>query len=136
MLDALPERLRSKIDVTETCWLWRASTVKGYGQFRVGTKIRKAHVVVYELLVGPVPDGLELDHTCRQRHCVRPDHLDPVTRAENLRRSPIARSAINARKIECVRGHDLTDETNVYRYAGRRYCKRCDRIRHGRVITS
>lgn len=71
------------------CWLWTAAQdTHGYGVIGIlGTAVDKAHRVAYRLLVGPIPDGLELDHLCRVRHCVRPTHLEPVTHAENMRRA-------------------------------------------------
>lgn len=75
----------------DTCWLWTASrTPEGYGQFGAEKRRILAHRFSYELSVGPIPEGLELDHLCRNRGCVRPDHLQPVTRQENARRSPLA----------------------------------------------
>lgn len=81
-------RFWPKVRFTRSCWLWTGMTNdKGYGKFRYAPKrLRPAHVVAYELIIGPVPAGLELDHTCRVRACVRPDHLEPVTHAENIRR--------------------------------------------------
>lgn len=71
------------------CWLWTGYVAAGgYGEFHLAGRTRKAHRVAYELLVGPVPEGLDLDHLCRVRRCVNPEHLEPVTRQENLRRSP------------------------------------------------
>lgn len=78
------------------CWEWLANkNHKGYGQIQYNGKTCKAHRVVYELLVGPIPDGLQLDHTCRNRGCVNPSHLEPVTLAENLKRGRCARRAIH-----------------------------------------
>lgn len=85
------DRLMAKVDFTSTgCWLWKgALSRKGYGHIsapgrRGGTL--QVHVVVYEFFFGPVPDGLEIDHLCRVRNCVRPSHLEAVTHVVNLRR--------------------------------------------------
>lgn len=71
-----------------SCWIWTGKKgSKGYGLAHVdGGRQAQAHRVAYELLVGPIPDGLEIDHTCNVRPCVNPDHLEPVTHAENVRR--------------------------------------------------
>lgn len=111
------------------CWLWKASTTFGYGQFAPRNKMRplRAHRFAYELLVGPIPEGLELDHLCRVRHCVNPAHLEPVTHRENCLRG-VGRSAINAVKTECANGH-LYDAENTYiDRAGSRHCRACRRI--------
>ncbi len=69
------------------CWRWTGSvTPQGYGMFAFSDEGKRAHRVMYELLVGPIPEGLTLDHLCRVRHCVNPEHLEPVTLAENVRR--------------------------------------------------
>lgn len=111
-----PERFWPKVRKTETCWLWEASTdASGYGQFRVLPRPAgptKAHRFAYEQIVGPIPDGLELDHLCRVRNCVNPDHLEPVPGAVNTLRGYGA-PAKNARKTHCIRGHELPDEPNV-----------------------
>jgi hypothetical protein len=72
------------------CWIWTSVTTKGYGRFRAG-RFHRAHKLAYEHWVGPVPDGLVLDHKCRQRACVNPPHLEPVTNAVNLVRAAQAR---------------------------------------------
>ena len=70
------------------CWLWTGGIQpKGYGTFRFRGKHYLAHRAAYEMFVGPIPDGLEIDHTCCVRHCVNPDHLEPVTPSENVLRS-------------------------------------------------
>lgn len=82
-------RFASKIEPQpDGCWLWTASCGRGgYGQVWHGGTMARAHRVVYLLVTGsPIPDGLELDHLCRVRHCVNPEHLEPVTRQENQRR--------------------------------------------------
>jgi hypothetical protein len=97
----------------------------GYGRVRVFGKNRRAHRVVYEALVGPVPAGLVLDHLCRNRMCVNVDHLEAVTDRENTMRSPIAPAAINARKTECHRGHPFDDANTRIGTDGRRICRIC-----------
>jgi HNH endonuclease len=68
------------------CWLWTAATNYGYGVFRIDRRSIYAHRYAYELLVGPIPDGLQLDHLCRVPPCVNPTHLEPVTHRENILR--------------------------------------------------
>lgn len=127
----LEDRFWIKVEKTETCWLWTAATVKGgYGTIRiggVGSPMESAHRVAYELLVGPIPDGLHLDHLCRVRRCVNPAHLEPVTCAENLLRGE-SFSAVNAVKTECLRGHAFTEENTYYTGRGRD-CRTCKRLR-------
>lgn len=88
------DRIADKFTVGDGCWEWTASrTLDGYGQIHIGPdrQMGYGHRVVYEMLVGPIPEGLQLDHLCRNRGCTRPDHLEPVTQAENLRRGRLAR---------------------------------------------
>lgn len=81
------ETFWSKVDKAGTCWLWGAAKHEdGYGRAWWGGRLRPAHRVAYELTVGLIPEGHDLDHLCRVHECVRPDHLEPVTRKENLRR--------------------------------------------------
>ena len=80
----LEQRLKRRATTGGGCWLWTGPLSDGYGQIKVNGKMRPAHVVAYELHVGPVPEGMLLDHRCRIRHCVRPDHLRPVTNKQNL----------------------------------------------------
>jgi hypothetical protein len=89
------------------CWLWtRGKVPSGYGQFWDGGRNVPAHCFAWRLLRGTVPDDLELDHLCRNRACVNPDHLEPVTgRVNTLRGESFA--AQNARKTHCIRGHEL-----------------------------
>ena len=116
----------AKVDKTETCWLWkRALNYAGYGAVRWNRKVVGAHRVAYELLVGPIPHGLVLDHLCRVRNCVNPEHLDPVTNRENQRRGKHG-----VLKTHCVNGHEFTPE-NIYIQpkAGTRSCRVCYEIR-------
>ena len=83
---ATTERFWAKVNKTETCWLWMATTnPKGYGRFRDGKAV-SAHRWAYEQVAGPIPEGLQLDHLCRVRNCVNPAHLEPVTGAVNQKR--------------------------------------------------
>lgn len=107
----------------------------GYAKVRDRGRLEWAHRWVYSLLVGAVPDGLELDHICRTRACVRPAHLEPVTHAENIRRSSawFAIASLNGEKTHCVHGHPF-DETNTYfRPSGGRSCRACLRARRGYI---
>jgi hypothetical protein len=85
---SLADRFWSKVDRSGPCWLWTGGTSNaGYGHFHPTKRQGKgAHRVAYELVRGPIPEGLELDHLCRVVTCVNPDHLEPVTHAENMRR--------------------------------------------------
>lgn len=112
------------------CWEWRAScTPEGYGKFKVGGRDAYAHRFSYELARGPIPARLTVDHLCRCRRCVNPDHLEAVTARVNILRgeNPAAR---NARKSHCRAGHELTPE-NVHTPAGthHRVCRLCERER-------
>ena len=83
------DRFFSKVDKTESCWLWKGCLhPEGYGTFRNGKAVL-AHVFSWQLVNGAVPNRLELDHLCRIRQCVNPAHLEPVTHAENVRRGKL-----------------------------------------------
>lgn len=108
------------------CWLWIKSVkANGYGLYQKTV----AHRWSYEHFVGPIPDGLFLDHLCRTRCCVNPRHLEPVTARENTRRSPIAPATINRLKTHCKRGHEFTEENTINRPTGYRGCHTCNRAR-------
>lgn len=119
------DRFWSKVDKTDGCWLW-TGTVNwaGYGQFRYGARLIMAHRWAYEEMVGPIAEGLVIDHLCRTPTCVNPSHLEPVTERENIVRG-VGPSAQNAGKTHCIRGHPF-DEDNTYRTpVGDRGCKMC-----------
>ena len=113
-------KMWERIDKTDTCWLWiGATSANGYGVTSAGNgnRLVGAHRRVYELLVGPIPEGLQLDHLCRVRNCVNPAHLEPVTPSVNQQR-------MGAVKTACPKGHGY-DAANTYMYRGRRNCRRC-----------
>ena len=111
------------------CWLWTASlNGHGYGQIRLRRRSRSpqmAHRVVWELCVGPIPAGKEIDHLCRQPSCVNPEHLEPVEHAENVRRGMAG--WINGQKTHCPRGHAYDGPDGRVNPAGSRYCLACQR---------
>ncbi len=111
------------------CWLWLgALDGKGYGSVIIEGKQVSVHRVVYDLLVGEVPAGLELDHMCRTRSCCNPGHLEPVTHRENVLRGT-SMVAVNATKVVCLKGHPLSG-ANLYLPAnGSRQCRECRRMR-------
>ncbi|MCW2922276.1 MAG: hypothetical protein JWL76_2150 [Thermoleophilia bacterium] len=111
-----------------TCWTWTGQkSHDGYGRFRsgaMGSKTVGAHRFAYEQLIGAIADGMVIDHTCRNRDCVNPSHMEVVTPAENTRRGN-GPSAANARKRHCVRGHEFTPENTIVRPGRGRGCKAC-----------
>ena len=128
----LMERLEAKYEPEPNsgCWLWTAGATGaggGYGYIYAARRMRRAHVVLYELLVGPVASGLELDHRCRNTRCVNPGHLRPVTHQQNMQASPNMGRA-NLAKTHCPSGHEY-DEANTSHVNGRRQCRECGRTR-------
>ena len=116
------------------CWLWLGALSNGYGRIgRYKGPCRPAHRVAYELYRGHIGKGLDLDHLCRNRRCVNPDHLEPVTRRENILRGETV-PAKNLAKTHCMRGHPLAgDNLRLIHKDGRRpyrFCRACDRGRH------
>lgn len=125
-MGTLSDRFWSKVQKTETCWLWKgAVNNKGYGQFRL-EKTVLAHRVAYELVKGPIPYGMELDHLadlCASTLCVNPDHLEPVTHVENCRRGKAG--SHNKVKTHCPVGHLYEGRNLMIVGEGRRQCRAC-----------
>jgi len=111
------------------CWIWTASaTTDGYGTFRLNGRSQRAHRVSYVEYVGPIPaEKPQLDHLCRNRRCVRPDHLEPVTNQENADRGEPGKH--NAIKTHCPKGHEYTPENTRITRRGWRNCLACDKAR-------
>lgn len=140
----LSDRFSSKFIVNEHgCWLWTASKNKGgYGQFGFNGKMVKAHRYAYEQLVGPIPDGYDLDHFRNNEgprnapcstSCCNPAHLEPVTRKVNARRGRAGQHGFNSGKTHCKQGHEYNEE-NTYHHTKAsggpaRDCRVCNRIR-------
>lgn len=134
------ERIQSRVTVDPGgCWLMDGYLRNGYALMRDDEgKQRDAHRVVYEEYVGPIPEGLQLDHvchtldkdcgggfTCPHRRCVNPAHLEPVTHRENALRG-VSFSAANAAKTHCANGHEYTPENTYYRKPTHRVCRICN----------
>ena len=116
-------RFWSYVRKTRTCWLWTGKlSTDGYGQIKINGRWRRVHIVAYEWAVGAIPTGMELDHTCRRRNCVRPDHLEPKTHFDNMHADGSqVPAAINRRKVVCPKcGGPYTIEPR-----GKRYCSPC-----------
>jgi HNH endonuclease len=125
------DRLADKMLVGDGCWEWTSYKDRnGYGRVYAFKKPGNlAHRIVYELLAGPIPAGLTLDHECKNRGCVRPDHLKPMPLVDNVRRGVTA----NSLKTHCPRGHPYEGENLYVNSKGRRECRACWRVKRLRA---
>jgi hypothetical protein len=124
-----PQPRRRPIDLDAFCDLWQgAKNSEGYGYLEIDGRRVYAHRVSYQLHVGPIPRGWQVDHLCRKRACIEPGHLETVTNRENTLRGnhPLV---VLRRQAHCRRGHDQRVSANVYtRPDGRRRCRPCSRM--------
>lgn len=131
LTDSEWKRFQAKFDVSGSgCWLWHAPLDKdGYGVFYLRRRARRAHRVGWFLLNGPIPKGMVVNHICKQRSCVNPQHLTLVTVRENALQDSESPAAINARKTHCPKGHGFDR-----RYGGQRYCSTCEAEKKRRLV--
>ena len=123
----LLERFYDNVLEEEGCWVWKGTVVdRGYGHFYADSKAVRAHRWSYQHFVGPIPEGLVLDHLCRNTLCVNPSHLEPVTSAENARRGKCG-----VLRTHCAQGHEMTEENTYLTTPAdgytRRACRECHR---------
>lgn len=128
----MSERLKfhSQLNPETGCIIWTGALSRGYGYVGDRGKVRSAHIIAYELVKGQIPKGLELDHLCRVRRCINPDHLEPVTRQTNILRGigPLVTKAKYKAMTHCKRGHEFTPENTYRTKNGRRQCRACHRL--------
>jgi hypothetical protein len=123
--EAPAHRFWRKVEKIKSCWLWRGAIQRsnGYGRFWDGERVLGAHQFIYRLTFGQIPDGLEIDHLCRVRNCVNPNHLEAVTRRINTLRGE-SLPARQSRKTHCDKGHPLAG-ANLIRRGNHRTCRIC-----------
>lgn len=138
------ERFLSGVDTASNgCRLWTGTVNPrtGYGMISIGGKDYYTHRLAYTLFVGPIPDGMVIDHTCHNRdasckrgdqclhrRCTNPEHLEPVPHRTNLIRSHLAPAGTNSRKTHCKEGHEFTAENTITKTSGGRACRACHNL--------
>lgn len=127
----IKDRIHDSVNITDTgfdtpCWLWKKSLIwSGYAKTWYQGKTVAAHRLSYEVFIGPIPDGLQVDHLCKIKHCVNPEHLEPVTPRTNVMRADTV-AARNAAKTHCGEGHEYAgDNLLIVQTTGERRCRTC-----------
>lgn len=127
--DTTMARFWSRVEKTPTCWLWIGwKTMSGYGGIKIKGKQYRAHRISLNIHGIETPEGLHVDHKCRVRRCVRPDHLRVVTRTVNVMENSEGVAAANVKKTHCPQGHEYRG-SNLYVHHRARYCVACCRAR-------
>lgn len=129
------EKILSRIIVDEKtkCWNWQGSNVRGYGTIAEGTKSKGtwkqyyAHRVSYTIFRGDIPDGLQIDHLCRNPACINPSHLEVVSCKENIQRGEAG--IANKSKTHCKHGHEFTEKNTYITKKNQRFCRECGRLK-------
>lgn len=119
LIERFTEKIEEPFDVHNDCWIWKGSqTGNGYGQIWVNRKMRTAHRIAYELFIGPIPDDHAVDHLCRNRLCVRPDHLETLHHSVNC-------GQWNRGKTHCPQGHPYSGHNLMWKTPKERRCRAC-----------
>jgi hypothetical protein len=135
---SMPIRFWTKVKFTGTCWIWIGANSGGknlYGVSWDGQRRVKAHRWAYVEAFGALGEGIEADHLCRVPLCVRPSHMEAVTKAENVRRSS-APGPLAVRTNQCKRGHEYTPENTIQRGPKHRECRACKEIHRAKYRAS
>ena len=127
------EILTMLVTKTATCWEWKGSVnTSGYGQHgshKMPNSETLAHRKFYVMAHGPIPKGMQIDHLCRNKLCVNPDHLEAVNPKENLMRAPTQVTTVNANKTHCIHGHEFNEVNTRIHKSGKRECIPCKSLR-------
>ena len=129
---SVADRFWQSVSKTDTCWLWMGSKHQdGYGRFWNGIRRVPSHRWAYEQVHGPIPNGLQIDHLCRVRHCVNPAHLEVVTGQQNFRRGSHPNVRLH-HAGHCKHGHPFTKANTYIKKNGTRFCRACNRNRQAK----
>jgi len=128
-MDASMKLFWNKVDITENCWLWTGALIgNGYAQHGTYPNAQLVHRISYRYHIGEIKDGMQIDHLCKVRNCVNPDHLEQVTQQENMKRSSVLEHSLGL--THCKHGHEFTKENTIWRNERHRSCRTCTRRRY------